>query len=107
MRVADYCLLAMSILSGLSFLLCLAMKPGGYTFYVMVPYPNGRTPFPSTVDVWLMAMRSNPWLFARLVSLWVLALSAAAGIVCCPHGGRRVRYNEDLTPLRSSSTLSF
>jgi len=85
-----YCFLAVSILSGLIFLFCQASHPGGFTFYIMVPFPNGRTPFPSQTDMWLMAMRSNPWLAARFVSLLVLALSAAAGIVCLL-STRRVR----------------
>ena len=82
MRAIGYRLLAVSILSGLSFLVCFAVKPGGFTYSVFVPYPNQRTTFPSELDVWLMAMRSNPWLAARLVSLWLFALSAATGIVC-------------------------
>ena len=74
-------LLITIVLSGLCFLCCLLVKPGGYTFYTMAPYPNERTPWPSETELFLMAMRQNPWVAFRFLSLLALIVSSVLGLV--------------------------
>ena len=79
----------MSALSGLCLLLCLTAYPGGFTFYTFVPFPNEKTVWPSQQEMWLMALRQNPWVAARLISLLVSVVSAVFGFVALTAGRRK------------------
>ncbi len=89
MRSLSLCLLIVSASSGLGFLLCSAAHPGGLTFYTFVPFPNERTIWPSQSEMWLTALRQNPWVAVRLAALLVSVASAALGIAVSAAGRRK------------------